>query len=209
VRRLLAVAVLSVLVAAACHSSTSNGVHWRQNQASQERRVQVWMSPTTAASNSNFRAAVEHGIAVWDKNAYVDFFLTVDSSGCAPGAHCVDIRRAPMNGERTTWGWDADLHMFGNAAHIVFDSAPWDAAVLRNATCHGLGHALGLSHSTHDTPGPCQGGVPTGWDMALIDQDYGHSDGGLSTFSATEGSGSTVAHDTEAELERGARGRRP
>lgn len=206
-RRLLLIVGVLLLVAAACHSSTSHGIHWRQNQATQVRRVMVWMSPTTAASNSNFRAAVEHGIRVWDANRFVDFFLVVDSQGCR--GDCVDVKRASRNGAQTAYGWDADLHMWGNAAHITFDSAPWDRATLENATCHELGHALGLDHSDDGTQGPCQGGVPTAHDMSLIDQDYGHSDGGLSTFSSTDGPGTTVVEDTRAQLREGARGRRP
>jgi len=209
--------VVVVLLAVACHPSdnftTSTGqlVHWQQNVPnSLERRITL-VVPATLASDGSFMRGINSGMLQANRSPYVATVLHVPNGSqatcpTAPGTHCVRVFRAPMNGAVAYVGWSSTGHMFGAAARLGFDSAPWTAAVLANAVCHELFHALGLKHSSHGTPGPCQGGIATDWDLALVRNAHNHPDPlytGTITTATSSGRRLTlrlVDHSTRAEL---------
>jgi len=153
-----------LLVGACAISSAPTGAHW---VGSGERTIQVRLDAT--AQDPGFVWAFTEGARAWsDDSPWVQFVVAPGT--CQPGENCIDVYRQPGVAGRTYYGWNSDLEMYGRAASIYLDSAPWDPWVLINASCHELGHALGLAHGTVE--GPCQAGRPTAWDLALIAQAY-------------------------------------
>jgi hypothetical protein len=193
-RRIL-VLVLVALVLAACVSSSSTGVHWRGQG---QRVIQVRLDATV--QDPTVALAVVEASRLWSESSpWIEF--VVGWGACQPGEDCVDVGQQPMNGASATTGWDSELHMYGRASVLRFDSAPWDWEVVLNAACHEEGHTLGLDHSPIGIPGPCQSGRPTAYDLSLVDAAHAHNDAGGSLSGERGKAGTKTFTDTRSELE--------
>lgn len=169
--RLLAIALALVLGAAACSGPT--GLHWRRSTGTETRVfLVVPLTLPTDVRNAADRAARDWseatGLHVYDINR-----CPVETY---PGANCIEASSpadmGPGNG--SSWSSASGHHLLAARIEVGSGGGAIPRPEVQNATCHEVGHGLGLAHGVG--AGPCEGGHPTPWDLALIAQAYDHTD---------------------------------
>lgn len=164
-RRLALIAGALILLAAvtACVTSSSTGLHWRRSSGTQ---TLVVLQPS--GGTGAYTTWLTITAADWSRSTR----LAVRVRTCQPGENCVPVYGITMSGGEALVGADGLHILTGSATWIHLDSTPNSEAL--NLLCHEVGHILGEGHGY--LPGPCQGGHPTAWDLALIDRAYNHVD---------------------------------
>lgn len=168
--------------AAACRTGTATTwpstatcfVKWAKK--GQPRPIIHFLDRTSAAW------PIGRAVTEWNKVSGIDSIRRTPAGGCLSTAHCVEVVSA--NYGRTGWVGETWRHL--NAARTYHT----DVAIYLNdhyvnteterwiASCHELGHALGLNHNT--SKGSCLYGsleagmskYPSANDRALIERFY-------------------------------------
>lgn len=168
--------------AAACKTGTATTwpssatcfVKWAKK--GQPRPIIHFLDRTSAAW------PVGRAVTEWNKVSGIDSIRRTPAGGCLSTAHCVEVVSA--NYGDTGWVGETWRHLNGAATYHT------DVAIYLNdyyvhnetdrwiASCHELGHALGLNHNT--STGSCMYGrkvagmskYPSANDRALIERFY-------------------------------------
>lgn len=191
-RALLLLPALALVAASLVGCSEQSTWHWRKT-AFDNFYVHVAIpsiNPYELDNNTpEFVAAVDQAVASW--NAHPDVRVVRINGGCPYDVNewnCVLAWRVPPSVEANAFAlvWANDEHAFTNNmqttpdfSRIVFnDTWEQDTALINNATCHELGHALGLQHfdsdndGQPDAEGPCVDAVPDQVDLDNIEAMY-------------------------------------
>lgn len=168
-RRVLLAGLAALLLAAGCSSST--GHHWPRSSGT-ETVVYLVVPLTTPA---DVKYAMDRTARDWSAATHL---RVVYINRCpAAGANCIPVSvpagMGPGNG-RAGRSWNDQLHIVAAWVQVGTSGKPPPQASVLGAGCHEVGHALGLDHG--QGLGPCEGGHPTAWDLALIDRAYAHRD---------------------------------
>lgn len=167
---LAAAGLVAVLGLAACNfSSVPSGRTWAHAEPGE---VTIWLV-TGLDVPSDIRAAVDRAARDWSAAEGVRLRIV---NRAQPGAVNVPVVWEPSFTADDGSTWLAFTSTEITAAKVRLGSAfgPGVVAVSPNTFqtgCHEVGHVLGLKHPTTGT-GPCSGGHPTGWDLALVSSLY-------------------------------------
>lgn len=163
-------------------ASQPTGNHWRRSTGKQ---TIIWIK--TPCDQTRLTKAIKVAAKRWNPNPKIDLRPICKGTDQArskqyPIHNVTNVKRGDRHpGIRSAYAWYsgwADKHIA--EGWIVFDwswgGAPFDGKnSLVNATCHEIGHTLGLNHPSSG-PGPCKNGYPDTQDHWYVAAAHQHRD---------------------------------